>query len=278
MIGVFGPTGIGKTKLGVTISKSIRGEVISIDSLQCYSPGGIVTARPTPQEVDGVTHHMIGYLLGDVEPTSFVADAIDKLEELHKHEISPVVVGGSTSLTMPFLHGAFGRGWRMAAIILLPHQSTYQQNINCRLEEMMESGLLEELSDLKLPEDRLLERKPDFNKGVWKAIGYQDLYPYLEVQETDERRYQLLKSGTDSMKARTVRYGLEQLEWIRHTLLPLLSIEEVASMCLPVVDKSSWISDVDKPAIQMVREFVYGKNSIKANELSSEKPRVVCIL
>ncbi|KAF5234788.1 hypothetical protein FANTH_11977 [Fusarium anthophilum] len=277
MIGVFGPTGAGKTKLGVSIAKSVHGQVISVDSLQCYSPGSIITAKPTPEETDGVDHHMIGYLEADEEPTNFVAEAIKRLEELYDQGVIPVVVGGSTSLTLPLLHDALNRGWRMAAITLLPHQSTYLSNIEYRLDEMVEAGLLEELSGLKLLEDKHLNGKPNFRKGVWKAIGYQELYPYLEARRSDSHFDQLLKTGLASMKENTFQYGIAQLEWIRQALSPFLHAQKIANMSLAVVDKASWISDVEKPAIRMASDFCHASTSISFHSINGSKPRVLCI-
>ncbi|KAG4260815.1 hypothetical protein FPRO03_02638 [Fusarium proliferatum] len=277
MIGVFGPTGAGKTKLGVSIAKSVHGQVISVDSLQCYSPGSIVTAKPSPEETDGIDHHMIGYLEADEEPTNFVAEAIERLEKLCDHGIIPVVVGGSTSLTLPLLQDALNRGWRMAAITLLPHQSTYLSNIASRLDDMVDAGLLEELSGLKLLEDKYLNEKPNFRKGVWKAIGYQELYPYLEAQRGGGQYDQLLKTGLASMKENTFQYGMMQLEWIRQELCPFLHAEKIANMSLTVVDKTSWISDVEKPAIRMASDFCHASASINFRSINGEKPRVLCI-
>ncbi|PNP82216.1 hypothetical protein FNYG_04405 [Fusarium nygamai] len=273
MIGVFGPTGAGKTKLGVSIAKSIYGQVVSVDSLQCYSPGSIVTAKPTPEETDGVDHHMIGYLEAHEEPINFVAEAIKRLEELRDHGVIPVVVGGSTSLTLPLLRDALNRGWRMAAITLLPHQSTYLSNIESRLDDMVEAGLLEELSGLKLLEDKHLNGKPDFHNGVWKAIGYQELYPYLEARRIDGDTDELLKTGLASMKENTFQYGMTQLQWIVQALFPFFHAEKIANMSLTVVDKTSWISDVEKPAIRMASDFCHASASISFHSISRSKPR-----
>ncbi|KLP06788.1 uncharacterized protein FFB20_09901 [Fusarium fujikuroi] len=277
MIGVFGPTVAGKTKLGVSIAKSVHGQVISVDSLQCYSPGSIITAKPSPEETDGIDHHMIGYLEADEEPTNFVAEAIETLEKLCDHGIIPVVVGGSTSLTLPLLQDALNRGWRMAAITLLPHQSTYLSNIASRLDDMVDAGLLEELSGLKLLEDKYLNEKPNFRKGVWKAIGYQELYPYLEAQRGGGQYDQLLKTGLASMKENTFQYGMMQLEWIRQELCPFLHAEKIANVSLTVVDKTSWISDVEKPAIRMASDFCHASASINLRSINGARPRVLCI-
>lgn len=55
----WGPRPAGKTTLGVLLAKRYGGEVVSADSMQIYRGMTIGTAAPTPEEVDGVPHHMI---------------------------------------------------------------------------------------------------------------------------------------------------------------------------------------------------------------------------
>ena len=57
---VVGPTACGKTTLGVLLAKRYGGEVVSADSMQVYRDMAIGTARPTPEEMAGVPHHMMG--------------------------------------------------------------------------------------------------------------------------------------------------------------------------------------------------------------------------
>lgn len=57
---VAGPTASGKTKLAVELAKAYDGEVLSCDSMQIYRGMAIGTAAPTPEEMQGVVHHMIG--------------------------------------------------------------------------------------------------------------------------------------------------------------------------------------------------------------------------
>ena len=59
IICVVGPTASGKTKLAVQLAKAYDGEVISCDSMQIYKHMDIGTAKPTPEEMEGVPHHMI---------------------------------------------------------------------------------------------------------------------------------------------------------------------------------------------------------------------------
>ncbi|KAJ5287763.1 hypothetical protein N7478_003449 [Penicillium angulare] len=55
LISIVGLTAVGKTKLSVSIAKSLNSEVISEDSLQCYKPGSIVTAKERATSYGGLS-------------------------------------------------------------------------------------------------------------------------------------------------------------------------------------------------------------------------------
>jgi tRNA dimethylallyltransferase len=59
IICVAGPTASGKTSLSIALAKALNGEVISCDSMQIYRGMDIGTAKPAPNEMDGVVHHML---------------------------------------------------------------------------------------------------------------------------------------------------------------------------------------------------------------------------
>ena len=56
---ITGPTASGKTALAVELAKQYNGEVVSADSMQIYRRMDIGTAKPTPDEMQGIPHHMI---------------------------------------------------------------------------------------------------------------------------------------------------------------------------------------------------------------------------
>ena len=60
LVCVVGPTGCGKTWLGVELAKMLGGEVVSCDSMQIYRGMAIGTAAPTAEEMQGIPHHMVG--------------------------------------------------------------------------------------------------------------------------------------------------------------------------------------------------------------------------
>ena len=59
IICLAGPTASGKTALAVELAKRFDGEVVSCDSMQVYRRMDIGTAKPFPEERQGIPHHMI---------------------------------------------------------------------------------------------------------------------------------------------------------------------------------------------------------------------------
>ena len=59
IICIAGPTASGKTALAVELAKRFDGEVVSCDSMQVYRRMDIGTAKPFPEERQGIPHHMI---------------------------------------------------------------------------------------------------------------------------------------------------------------------------------------------------------------------------
>ncbi len=62
---ICGPTGVGKTKLSVSLAKHFNGIVVNADSMQVYKNLNIGTAKVTEEEKEGVPH----LLLDVVSPT-----------------------------------------------------------------------------------------------------------------------------------------------------------------------------------------------------------------
>lgn len=62
LIVVVGPTASGKTALAVELAKALGGEVVSADSMQIYEGMDIATAKPDQNEMQGIPHHLIGFL------------------------------------------------------------------------------------------------------------------------------------------------------------------------------------------------------------------------
>lgn len=98
LIIIVGPTAVGKTDLCVKLAKAFDTEILSCDSRQFYQELSIGTAKPTPEEMDGVIHHFVDshsineyYSAGDFE-----RDAIKLLEnDIFKRKKVAIMTGGS---------------------------------------------------------------------------------------------------------------------------------------------------------------------------------------
>ena len=97
VIVICGPTASGKTALGVELAKKINGEVVSCDSMQIYKDMTIGTAKPLPEEMQGIKHYLIDYVSPDrrYSVAEFKQDAINAIEEILKKGKTPILVGGT---------------------------------------------------------------------------------------------------------------------------------------------------------------------------------------
>lgn len=118
---VVGPTATGKTKMGVALAKRFNGEVVSVDSMQLYRGMEVGTAAPTNQEMEGISHHMVG-IAAPTENWSvakYVAEADKCVQDILSRGKLPVLVGG-TGLYLDalirgtdFAAGEQGGEWRL---------------------------------------------------------------------------------------------------------------------------------------------------------------------
>lgn len=94
---IAGPTASGKTALAVRMAKRNNGEVVSADSMQIYRGMDIATAKPTSEEMDGVPHHLVGFLPMDrlFSVAQYVDMARQAIREIHQRERLPVLAGGT---------------------------------------------------------------------------------------------------------------------------------------------------------------------------------------
>jgi len=102
-----GPTGCGKSALGMILAKLIGGEIISADSMQVYRGMDIGTAKPSKEEMLEVPHHLID--IRDVSECFNVVDFYYEvkrcLQEITDRDSIPVIIGGSGFYIHALLYG-----------------------------------------------------------------------------------------------------------------------------------------------------------------------------
>ncbi|MBC8083537.1 MAG: tRNA (adenosine(37)-N6)-dimethylallyltransferase MiaA [Hymenobacter sp.] len=94
---VAGPTAVGKTALCVRLAQYFRTEVVSADSRQFFREMSIGTAKPTPQQMQGVPHHFIDSLsiTEDYSAGRYEADCLALLGPLFRRHRVVILTGGS---------------------------------------------------------------------------------------------------------------------------------------------------------------------------------------
>ena len=97
VVTVVGATAAGKSDLGVALARELGGEVVNADSMQLYRGMDIGTAKLTPGEQGGITHHLLD--VWDVTVAANVAEyqrmARGVIDGLLAQGRTPVLVGGS---------------------------------------------------------------------------------------------------------------------------------------------------------------------------------------
>jgi tRNA dimethylallyltransferase len=109
IIVICGPTGIGKTAVGIRLAEELGGEIISADSMQIYRYMDIGTAKPTAAEQNRILHHLIDIVDPDedFDAVRFAKMARQKVMQLHQRGVMPLVVGGTGLYIKALLQGLF---------------------------------------------------------------------------------------------------------------------------------------------------------------------------
>ncbi len=104
---IVGPTASGKTSLSIELAKIYDGEIVSADSMQIYRGMNIATAKPTKEEMQGIKHHLIGFLDADQSYSvgKYVDDAKYAVEDIISRDKFPILCGGTGLYIDSFLNG-----------------------------------------------------------------------------------------------------------------------------------------------------------------------------
>ena len=102
---IAGPTASGKTALAVQLAAAIGGEVVSADSMQIYDGVSVGTARPTIDEMQGVPHHLLGFvpMKAKYSVSQYLEDAHNVFADIYTHGSTPVMCGGTGLYIQSFI-------------------------------------------------------------------------------------------------------------------------------------------------------------------------------
>lgn len=97
IIAVAGPTAAGKTEFAIQIAKALDGEVVSCDSMQLYKYMDIGSAKPTPEQMAEVPHHLVDMIdpRDDFSVAKYQKLAKEAISDIFARGKQPVICGGT---------------------------------------------------------------------------------------------------------------------------------------------------------------------------------------
>jgi tRNA dimethylallyltransferase len=106
---ICGPTGIGKTGVSISLAVQLSAEIVGADSMQIYRHMDIGTAKPTPDEMAAVPHHMVNIVEPDepFDAAGYSKKTRQVILALADRGVLPLVVGGTGLYIKALVHGIF---------------------------------------------------------------------------------------------------------------------------------------------------------------------------
>jgi len=94
---IAGPTAVGKSDIAVAVAERCGGEIIGADAFQLYRGLDILTAKPSPELLSRVPHHLIGEiaLTRPFDVAQYLALARQRIGEVQARGHVPIIVGGT---------------------------------------------------------------------------------------------------------------------------------------------------------------------------------------
>ena len=219
---IGGPTAVGKSEFALNLSKKLKMEIISADSVQVYKELNVGTSKPSQEEKELCVHHLIDEVSFKEKFNAFDFVNLSKkyIEEIANRGNLPVIVGG-TGLYMESLLFAYSfkkekenneSVYDYKLYILNQDRQKLYDKINKRVDIMLENGLLDEVK-------KLMDMGVSADNQCFQAIGYKELVEYLNGNISYEEAVEKIKQGTRN-------YAKRQLTWFRHMNGTWIDVDE----------------------------------------------------
>lgn len=107
LVAIVGPTAIGKSRLAIKLARQLDAEIVSADSRQIYRFMDIGTAKPSPEELAEVPHHLINIINPDEDFSlaRYQQLATKAIEGILAKGALPLLVGGSGQYVWSLVEG-----------------------------------------------------------------------------------------------------------------------------------------------------------------------------
>lgn len=199
---IAGPTGVGKTKLSISIAKALHTKIINGDAFQVYKHMDILTAKIKEEEKLGITHYMFDIL----EPTEeFSVAEYQKqvrtlVDTLNDEGIIPIIVGGSGLYLDSVIYN-----YQFPETSSRERDSMYDEYSNEELHEMLEKLNPAAALKIHMNNRKRVIRAIELSKttGTINSFNNKLVYDALVFFLEDEREslYEIINKRVDEMVA-----------------------------------------------------------------------------
>ncbi len=199
---IAGPTGVGKTKLSISIAKALHTKIINGDAFQVYKYMDILTAKIKEEEKSGITHYMFDIL----EPTEeFSVAEYQKqvrtlVDTLNDDDIIPIIVGGSGLYLDSVIYD-----YQFLEATERKNDSMYDEYSNEELHEMLEKLNPAAAQKIHMNNRKRVIRAIELSKttGTINSFNNKLVYDALVFFLEDEREslYEIINKRVDEMVA-----------------------------------------------------------------------------
>ena len=190
IIGIVGPTGVGKTKLSVALAKKYNAIIINCDAMQVYKDLNIGTAKVTEEEKEGIPHFLFD--IRDVNEEYTVYDyQKDCRELLEKYKDRNIIIVGGTGL---YLKAAL-YDYRFN------EESGSRTDYSAYSNEELYKKVLEKDKNSKIHPNNRVRMERFLNKELTEPVEPVKLYDHLLIGLTTDREvlYDRINKRVDIM-------------------------------------------------------------------------------
>ncbi len=185
MLVIVGPTAVGKTALSLSLARDFNGEIISADSRQIYRGLNIGADKPSPEQRDGVPHHLLDVVDPDQILTlaEFQDRAYAAIDDIHRRQRLPILAGGTGQWVW-----AVAEGWGIPRVPPDPA-------LRAELETIDTLELHAQLAAVDAPAAKKID--PRIVGGVIRALVFyrKTGIPITEHQQKKPPPYDILLIG-----------------------------------------------------------------------------------
>lgn len=200
LIVIAGPTAVGKTDLSIGLARHFNTVILSADSRQFYREMHLGTAKPTPEEQQGIPHYFIDShsITEEYNAGQFEEDALALLDKIFQEKDVALLVGGSGLYVRALCEG-------------MDEMPDVAPEIREKLNQRLETEGLETLClELQKLDPVFYEQVDKSNpqrviRALEVCLASDQPYSFFRSQPRKKRPFQIIKIGLNRDRAELYR-------------------------------------------------------------------------